>query len=194
VPAAPAAPVTAREMDAGITAPQPLPEPPPPAARVVPPPPAPVPAPMATTPAAPADGTVILPSEAPPPPPPARAATAATPAAKAAAAATAEPVVARTVVLALAKLVAVDADLGAPEFPLQPLSFIGRTPDNQVRLNRPAVSRRHAQITQTDKGWTIKDLQSENGTYVNGERVQERPLADGDRVQIGTVRLLFRAG
>jgi uncharacterized coiled-coil protein SlyX len=172
-PARPPAPAAAVFDPSAVTAPQPI-EPP------TAPPPAPAPAAAAAPPPAP-NGTVILPSEGPAP-------------ASAAPAAAAEPAVGRTVVLALAKLVAVDSDLGASEFPLQPLSFIGRTPDNQVRLNKPAVSRRHAQISQSDKGWTIKDLQSENGSYVNGEKIGERPLADGDRVQIGTVRLVFKLG
>lgn len=172
-PARPPAPAAAVFDPSAVTAPQPI-EPP------TAPPPAPAPAAAAAPPPAP-NGTVILPSEGPAP-------------ASAAPAAAAEPAVGRTVVLALAKLVAVDSDLGASEFPLQPLSFIGRTPDNQVRLNKPAVSRRHAQISQSDKGWTIKDLQSENGSYVNGEKIGERPLSDGDRVQIGTVRLVFKLG
>ena len=63
-----------------------------------------------------------------------------------------------------------------------------------MRLDDPTVSRRHAQLSQIDKGWTVKDLRSENGTYVNGEKVTEKALADGDRVHFGTVRLIFRAG
>lgn len=146
-----------------------------------PPPAPPPPKPVATGPLAPPpaadvpaqDGTVIL-SPAALAPPPAPAAPG------------------KTVVLSLARLVAIDTDLGAPEFPLEPLSFVGRTPDNQVRLNKPAVSRRHAQLSQTENGWLLKDLQSENGTWVNGDRIRERLLAEGDRVQFGTVRLIFR--
>lgn len=93
-----------------------------------------------------------------------------------------------------AKLIAVDDDLGAREFALQPQTFVGRTPDNHVRINKPTVSRRHAQLSQTDKGWTVKDLRSENGTYINNEKISEKTLADGDRVQFGTVKLLFRLG
>lgn len=172
-------------------APEPAPMPATPAAPVPPPPPAPpaidptavtapqpVPPPMPeppppAAPEAPApDGTVIL-GPVPPPPPPKPAGA--------------------TVILSAAKLEAVDTDLGAKEFPLQALSFVGRTPENQVRLNRPAVSRRHAQLSQTEQGWLLKDLQSENGTWVNGDKVSERLLAEGDRVQFGTVRLIFRA-
>jgi hypothetical protein len=196
---------TVEPPEAVITAPQPVEEPPPPPAAATPPPPPPA---MDEVP--PSDGTIILPPEgsAPPPPPPpqeskeskatpptpGRSPTSTKPVAPATSSAPAAPPGGKTVVLSLAKLVAIDTDLGAPDFPLQPLTFVGRTPDNQVRLNKPAVSRRHAQLTQTPEGWSIKDLHSENGTYVNGEKIEERALADGDRVQIGTVRLVFRAG
>ncbi|MEO8198859.1 MAG: FHA domain-containing protein, partial [Thermoanaerobaculia bacterium] len=72
-----------------------------------------------------------------------------------------------------------------------PLTFIGRTPENQIRIYKPAVSRRHAQISETETGWLLRDLSSENGTYVNGQRVTERLLADGDRVQFGTSRFVL---
>ena len=199
-PAAPAIP------DNGITAPQPvtpigltaagiMPPAPPPA--VAPPPEPPPPAKPEPAAGGEPDGTVILPPEAPPQAPGA-AATAAPPPP----AAGPKPIGAetspsaaggRTVVLAKGKLIAIDTDLGATEFPLEPLTFIGRTPENQIRLNKPAVSRRHAQIAQSDSGYVLRDLNSENGTYVNGERVKEKPLANGDRVQIGTVRFVFRA-
>lgn len=183
-PLAPAATASPLPIDpAAITAPQLIAAPG--DATIIagptPPPAPPPPKPMATGPLAPPpaaeapgqDGTVILsPAALAPPPPPAAPG--------------------KTVVLSLAKLMAIDTDLGANEFPLEPLSFVGRTPDNQVRLNKPAVSRRHAQLSQTENGWLLKDLQSENGTWVNGDRIRERLLAEGDRVQFGTVRLVFR--
>jgi hypothetical protein len=169
-PGAPEAPAPADD-GAGLTAPQPVPPPmraggPSGAAPPLPPPPG-APAPPVAE--AGIDGTVILAAEPP-----------------AAAAKTAES--------AVAKLVAVDDDLGAREFALQPQTFVGRTPDNHVRINKPTVSRRHAQLVQTHLGWTVKDLRSENGTYVNNEKVTEKVLADGDRVNFGTVRTLFRVG
>lgn len=90
------------------------------------------------------------------------------------------------------RLVALDSDIEPPEHRLEPLTFIGRTPENHVRIFKPAVSRRHAQIAETDGGWLLKDLSSENGTYVNGQRIAERLLADGDRVQFGTSRFVFK--
>ena len=182
--------------DAGITAPQPVVTPlaltqeglaaPPPILAAAEPAPAPIPA----IPAPAQDGTVILPPEAPPAAP---GATVLTPPAAAVGSET-SPTTGKTVVLARGKLIAIDTDLGATEFSLEPLTFIGRTPENQIRLNKPAVSRRHAQIAQSESGYVLRDLNSENGTYVNGERVKEKPLGDGDRVQIGTVRFVFRAG
>ncbi len=91
------------------------------------------------------------------------------------------------------RLVALDSDIEPPEHRLEPLTFIGRTPENHVRIFKPAVSRRHAQIAHVDGGWLLKDLSSENGTYVNGQRISERALVDGDRVQFGTSRFLFKA-
>jgi hypothetical protein len=209
-PAPPVAAATPLVPDSGITAPQPVVTPvgltqesPAPS---TPPPPFPTP-PVAPAKPAPAaedqpDGTVILPPEAPPGPPatPRAALAPASSDAPAAAVVVAgvgsetAPSAGKTVVLVRGKLIAIDTDLGATEFPLEPLTFIGRTPENQIRLNKPAVSRRHAQIAQSEGGYVLRDLNSENGTYVNGERVKEKPLGDGDRVQIGTVRFVFRAG
>jgi hypothetical protein len=92
-----------------------------------------------------------------------------------------------------ARLHALDGDIEPSEIELETLTFVGRTPENQVRIYKPAVSRRHAQIASTDSGWLLRDLSSENGTYVNGQRVTERLLADGDRVQFGTSRFLFKS-
>lgn len=199
-PAAPASPAP----EPNITTPQPVaPAPGATAAIPVTPPDggeplsAPIPLPPLPDAKSSDDGTVILAEEAPPPPPEGGdepAGEAPSPAAtKEVSPSTTSPA-GKTVVLVKGKLIAIDTDLGATEFPLEPLTFIGRTPENQIRLNKPAVSRRHAQIAQSESGYILRDLNSENGSYVNGERVKERSLADGDRVQIGTVRFVFRAG
>ena len=100
----------------------------------------------------------------------------------------------KTVIYQRGRLKSQVADLGQDEFQLDPLTFIGRTPQNQVQVPKPSVSRRHAQVALTDQGYVLKDLGSENGTYVNGDRITERLLAEGDRVQIGTVGFVFHAG
>jgi hypothetical protein len=86
-----------------------------------------------------------------------------------------------------------EADNGqAVNFRLTALTYIGRSEDNQLRLLDPGVSRRHVLVMATPGGYTIRDLGSQNGTYVNGSRVDESPLADGDRITIGEINLVFR--
>lgn len=86
-----------------------------------------------------------------------------------------------------------EADNGqAVNFRLTALTYIGRSEDNQLRLLDPGVSRRHVLVMATPGGYTIRDLGSQNGTYVNGNRVDESPLADGDRITIGEINLVFR--
>ena len=59
-------------------------------------------------------------------------------------------------------------------------------------LRRVEVGKTAVCVARTDDGWMLRDLSSENGTYVNGQRVTERMLADGDRVQFGTSRFVFK--
>jgi hypothetical protein len=72
------------------------------------------------------------------------------------------------------------------------INFMGRTEDNQIQINRPGVSRRHAVVQLTPTGFVVKDLGSQNGTFLNGERVAEKELADGDRIVIGDAQIVFR--
>jgi len=73
------------------------------------------------------------------------------------------------------------------------VTSIGRLPECEVTLIDPNVSRRHAEIHQRGNGFVIVDLGSTNGCTVNGVRVNERDLRDGDEVGIGNVRLTFQA-
>ena len=68
---------------------------------------------------------------------------------------------------------------------------IGRSPDSRILLDDVTVSRRHAELQVDARRCTISDLGSLNGTYVNGERVDEAVLAHGDDVMIGRFRLVF---
>lgn len=78
-------------------------------------------------------------------------------------------------------------------FPLRGESVvIGRSEGVDLRLNRPSVSRRHAQLGCDRFGrWWIKDLGSSNGTKVNGFTVSERVLELADRVQLGEFAITF---
>ena len=71
--------------------------------------------------------------------------------------------------------------------------IIGRASDTAITVPDGSVSSKHARILRTETGFVIEDLQSRNGTYVNGERVVEgqRPLADGDLIRVGKVIMTF---
>jgi pSer/pThr/pTyr-binding forkhead associated (FHA) protein len=63
--------------------------------------------------------------------------------------------------------------------------LVGRHTDSDVRLPLPDVSRRHCRFLYADGRWSIHDLQSLNGTFVNEEAVQSAQLHQGDLVRIG---------
>lgn len=71
---------------------------------------------------------------------------------------------------------------------------IGRAKDNDIIVPSDAVSRNHAQLLQGDGGWLIRDNGSKNGVLVNGARVQETWLRDGDVVQVGDFVFRFAGG
>ena len=68
---------------------------------------------------------------------------------------------------------------------------IGRHPESDIFLDDVTVSRRHAIVSQRDGKMVVEDNGSLTGTYVNGDRVEERELATGDELQIGRFKVLF---
>lgn len=70
-------------------------------------------------------------------------------------------------------------------------NVIGRGKGNSVTLYDPAASSTHAQITFSEGQWRILNLLSSNGTIVNGEKVSERIISFGDRIQVGHTEFLF---
>jgi pSer/pThr/pTyr-binding forkhead associated (FHA) protein len=73
-------------------------------------------------------------------------------------------------------------------------TLIGRNPGTDVTLVDEGVSRDHAVISCEDGSFAIEDLQSTNGTRVNGKRVRRKELCEGDEIQIGSTVLAFRQG
>jgi len=71
------------------------------------------------------------------------------------------------------------------------LTTAGRHPDSDIFLDDVTVSRRHAEFYRQGAFFTVRDVGSLNGTYVNRERIEEAQLTGGDEVQIGKFRLLF---
>jgi hypothetical protein len=73
------------------------------------------------------------------------------------------------------------------------LVALGRMSGCDVVVADPRASRRHAEIKPVGHGFVISDLGSMNGTLVNGSRVREHPLTDGDEIRIGATVLHFEA-
>jgi hypothetical protein len=69
---------------------------------------------------------------------------------------------------------------------------IGRQADNDLVVTDPGVSRHHAEVTNERGTCTLRDLGSTNGTLVNGTRVGEHALRDGDRIHLGSSVVEFR--
>lgn len=67
----------------------------------------------------------------------------------------------------------------------------GRHPDSEIFLDDVTVSRRHAEFRRSGNDFTVSDVGSLNGTYVNRDRIDSLDLTDGDEVQIGKYRLVF---
>ena len=78
-------------------------------------------------------------------------------------------------------------------FALDGYAVVGRHALCDVVLDDITVSRHHAEVERSGGKYTIADLRSLNGTYVNGERVEQAVLTSGDAIQIGRFRLVFVA-
>ena len=72
-------------------------------------------------------------------------------------------------------------------------TLAGRHPDADVFLDDVTVSRRHAEFIRTGQLFSVRDLDSMNGTYLNDKPVTESLLSDGDEVRVGKFRLTFYA-
>lgn len=70
---------------------------------------------------------------------------------------------------------------------------IGRAPDNQIQVPDPSVSSRHAALTLVGDRYQLADLNSTNGTRVNGEAITEVFLKVGDRVRFGKVEARYES-
>jgi Protein of unknown function (DUF3662)/FHA domain len=68
---------------------------------------------------------------------------------------------------------------------------IGRSSESDLRLDDPNVSRHHAEIRRIGAAYSLVDLDSTNGTEVNGQRIRETSLMSGDVIGVGTTRITF---
>ncbi|HJW94655.1 MAG TPA: adenylate/guanylate cyclase domain-containing protein [Thermoanaerobaculia bacterium] len=84
-------------------------------------------------------------------------------------------------------------DLGVPRVAdLRGEMSVGRTEGNDLVLNHPSVSRKHARFEARDGHWFIVDLKSTNGVKVNGNLIAESTVSPGDKILIGSVQLELR--
>jgi pSer/pThr/pTyr-binding forkhead associated (FHA) protein len=80
---------------------------------------------------------------------------------------------------------------GSRQYAAGPTATIGRLPDNSIIIDSPAVSGHHACVFSTDGELVVEDLQSTNGTFVNGVRVSRQVLQHGDVIKVGDHELVF---
>jgi hypothetical protein len=71
---------------------------------------------------------------------------------------------------------------------------IGRSSDCDIQIADPNVSRRHAEVRQEETSYWIVDLGSTNGMEVNGRRLRQSKLEDGDRIVLGSTEVVFERG
>ena len=69
---------------------------------------------------------------------------------------------------------------------------LGRHRNNDIVVSDPKVSSFHARIDRGLDGFTVVDLKSRNGTYVNGRRIESSRLKAGDEIRVGTARLVYK--
>ena len=92
------------------------------------------------------------------------------------------------------RLVAVSGVMSGETFALAGSQVsLGRDASNGIYLPDPALSRRQCVFTYADSTWSLNDLDSSNGTFVNGLQITTHRLSDGDRVSVGQSVLLFVA-
>jgi len=78
------------------------------------------------------------------------------------------------------------------ELELERTNSLGRHPDQDIQVMDPLVSKEHLVVEQLAGEWYLRDLDSRNGTWVNGERVKGRVrIQNNDRVKVGTTHLVF---
>lgn len=92
----------------------------------------------------------------------------------------------------MAKIVVKFKDMVRQEYPLtNPITAIGRNPTNDIPIDNLAVSRFHAQVVREGEQFVVEDMNSNNGVFVNGERIQKHALKDGDNITIGKHLLIY---
>jgi len=91
----------------------------------------------------------------------------------------------------LAKIVIVEGPDAGKEFTVEQAAILGRLDTNDIPVRDTKASREHAKIYRQGAKYAVVDLNSSNGTFVNGSKVTKHQLEPGDEIQIGVVVLRF---
>ena len=89
----------------------------------------------------------------------------------------------------MAKLVVLTQSMAGRSVDLGERTTIGRVEDNTFQIAEPSVSSRHCEILLQGSEVLVKDLNSTNGTFINGEKITERVLKPGQTLRLGNVEL-----
>ena len=73
-----------------------------------------------------------------------------------------------------------------------PRIVVGRSSGSDFRLPSLCVSRRHCMLNWSEQGWVLRDLDSKNGTYVNGEPITTKKIEEFDKIKIGTFSFIVK--
>jgi hypothetical protein len=85
-------------------------------------------------------------------------------------------------------------EVGGTAYPLvRAITRLGRGSDTDIRIEDPGASRNHCEIV-LGSPVLVRDLNSTNGTFVNGQKISQVEVADGTAIMIGTTQLVFRSG
>jgi hypothetical protein len=90
------------------------------------------------------------------------------------------------------RIVIINGENAGAAFPIKGTTSLGRADSNSIPLKDSKASRQHAQIQKQGNEFILLDLNSSNGTFVNGERIDEHVLSNGDEIMIGDSILQFQ--
>lgn len=76
---------------------------------------------------------------------------------------------------------------------LKPQMSLGRLPDNDIHIDHGSVSGHHAMLTLDGEDFLVQDMNSTNGTRVNGAKISQHKLTRGDLLQVGNIQLSYES-
>jgi pSer/pThr/pTyr-binding forkhead associated (FHA) protein len=94
----------------------------------------------------------------------------------------------------MARLIITSGGTEGKVYELPDVSTIGRLQANEITVIDTKISRRNSKLTRLGDGFIIEDLQSSNGTFVNGSRIKRVRLRNGDEITVGKVTFRFEPG